>query len=182
MYRLLLIILLISLSIVPLSAQKYMTRSGHIWFFSHTPIEDIEAHNYQVSSILDTRNGELAFSMLIKGFQFEKALMQEHFNEKYMESDKLPKSTFTGRIKNLADIDFQKEGNYEVVIQGEISIHGVSTPLEIVGTLKVVEGKIQAKSDFSLAVADYNIKVPGIVKDNIAEQVDVHVEMYYSKM
>lgn len=182
MNRIFLFTILFFLTVGTLSAQRYMTRSGHIWFFSHTVIEDIEAHNYQTSSILDTNKGELAFSMLIKGFQFEKALMQEHFNEKYMESDKLPKSTFKGKIKNLEEVDFSKDGSYEVSVVGDINIHGVSKPLELTGTLIIKGEKIQAKSDFSLKVADYKIKVPGIVKDNIAEQIEVHVEMNYTKM
>src|SRR5689334_13278421 len=76
----------------------FITRSGHVWFYASTPLENIEAHNHQVSSALNTANDSIAFSALNKGFEFERALMQEHFNENYMESDKYPKSTFKGKI------------------------------------------------------------------------------------
>jgi len=179
--------ILLSLSLVffftgLLPAQKYMTRSGHIWFFSHTVIEDIEAHNYQTSSILDTQKGELVFSILIKGFQFEKALMQEHFNEKYMESAKYPKATFKGKILNLASVNLSKDGSYEVDVLGELNIHGVSKTIETKATLLVEGQKIQATADFPAKIADYKIKIPGIVKDNIAKTIEVHVSMNYSLM
>jgi len=182
MSRLFLFTLLVSLTVGTLSAQRLVTRSGHIWFFSHTVVEDIEAHNYQTSSILDTKSGDLVFSLLIKGFQFEKALMQEHFNEKYMESTKFPKSTFKGKIQNLEAIDLSKDGEYSVNILGEITIHGVTKPIEAKGLLVVTDKKVKASSDFTLQVADYKIKIPGIVKDNIAESIDIHVEMDYSNM
>src|SRR4030042_6695880 len=90
------------------NAQKYMTKNGYIGFFSHTPLEDIKADNNQVASVLDISTGEIVFQVLIKSFHFEKTLMEEHFNENYMESDKFPKSTFTGKIINLSSVDFSK--------------------------------------------------------------------------
>ena len=100
-----------------LFAQKFMTKTGHISFFSKAPLENIEANNTQVSSILDASTGDIVFSMLMKSFNFQKALMQEHFNEKFIESDKYPKAEFKGKIANLSSIDFKKEGpqNAEVV-------------------------------------------------------------------
>ena len=101
------------ISTFSLQAQKYMTKNGNIKFYSETPMETIEATNNQVNAALDTQTGDLVFKVLIKSFQFEKALMQEHFNENYMESDKMPNSTFKGKVTNLSAIDFTKEGTYE---------------------------------------------------------------------
>ena len=176
-------ILAITLITLPASAQKYMTRSGHVWFYSHTPVEDIKAHNYQTSSILVPSSGDLAFSMLIKGFQFEKALMQEHFNEKYMESEKYPKATFKGKIVDIDQLNLSEEGTtHSVKVKGSLSIHGVTKEIESMATLKIEKDKINATADFKLLLSDYAIKIPGVVRDNIAESIDVHVIMDYSLM
>ena len=106
-----------------LSAQKYVTKNGYIKFFSSAPAENIEAHNRHVNSALDISNGNFVFKVLIKSFEFEKALMQEHFNENYMESDKIPNAMFTGNIDNLKDINFKKQGEYDAIISGTLIIN-----------------------------------------------------------
>ncbi len=166
----------------PLLAQKYMTRTGHISFLSKAPIEDIEAHNRQVTSILNTEDGNLVFSMLMNSFQFEKELMQEHFNEKYVESEKYPKATFKGKITQLDEVDFTKEGTYPVVVAGSISIHGVSKDISTPGTLKIAAGSIEATAEFALKVADFEIEIPSVVRENIAESVNVFVNMKYEPL
>src|SRR5687767_244071 len=118
-------------------AQKYMTKTGHVSFFSKAPMENIEAHNNQVSSIINTANGELVFSLLMKSFNFEKALMQEHFNEKYVESEKFPKAEFKGKITNLSAIDFKKEGSQAAEVAGTLTIHGVTKDVTAKGTVEV---------------------------------------------
>lgn len=162
--------------------QNHFTKTGHIWFFSSAPLEDIEAHNHQVTSILNKESGEMVFKVLMKGFQFEKALMQEHFNEKYVESDIYPEATFKGNITSIDAVDFETKGSYEVSVEGNLSIHGVTQAVKTTGTIEVLEGKIAGKCTFKIAVADYNIKIPGAVKDNIAEQIDIHVDMLYEPM
>lgn len=162
-----------------LLAQKYLTRNGHISFFSSTPIEDIEAHNYQASSIIDTETGDIAFTLLIKGFQFEKALMQEHFNEKYMESDKFPKATFKGTITNIEEVNLNEPGTYTVTVSGELTIHGVTKEVTSQATITHKEGKLIAKATFPVTVADYNITIPSVVRDNIAKVVEVSVDATY---
>jgi len=109
MKRLLLLVFLLNI-VIALNAQKYMTKNGFIGFYSHTPMEDIKADNNQVIGVLDTSTGEMVFQALIKSFHFDRALMEEHFNENYMESDKIPKSVFKGKITNLASVDFTKPG------------------------------------------------------------------------
>ena len=163
-------------------AQKYMTKTGHISFFSKAPMENIEAHNNQVSSIINTANGELVFSLLMKSFNFQKALMQEHFNEKYVESDKFPKAEFKGKITNLSSIDFKKEGPQAAEVAGTLTIHGVTKDATAKGTVEVKGGKLYVKATFPVTVADYNITIPAAVRENIAKVVDVTVDMVYDPM
>lgn len=175
------IILVLSLlfAVSSLSAQKVFTRSGKISFHSETPIETIEADNQQVISLIDTKEGSMAFSLLMKGFQFEKALMQEHFNEKYVESDKYPKAKFEGKITNLDAIDFSKDGTYPAQVSGKLSMHGVTQEVSTDGEINIKEGKVYANADFSVLLEDYKIEVPSVVKDKISESIDIKVDMGY---
>ncbi|GIV34778.1 MAG: hypothetical protein KatS3mg031_2313 [Chitinophagales bacterium] len=181
MRNLLTIVLFTALSLSS-HAQKYFTKTGHIWFYSHAPLEDIEAHNYQVSSIMDAQSGEVVFKVTMTGFQFPNALMQEHFNEKYVESDKFPESVFKGKVTNIAEVDFSKNDTFKVQVEGELTIHGVTRPIKAEGTLTPREGKVHVESLFQIAVADYNIKIPAAVKDNIAKIIDIHVEVLYDPL
>ena len=166
-----------------IQAQKFMTKNGNIKFYSETPMETIEATNSQVNAALDSQTGDLVFKVLIKSFQFEKALMQEHFNENYMESDKFPNSTFQGKVTNLPVIDFKKEGTYEATIEGDLTIHGVTQKISEKGTFTVKAGdKIHGNSKFTIKPADYQIKIPKAVMQNIAETLEVTVDMELSKM
>ncbi|MDP5168943.1 MAG: YceI family protein [Bacteroidia bacterium] len=179
MKRLSIAFLLILFAASGLQAQKQMTRNGHVWFFSHTPIEDIEAHNNQATSILDPATGEMAFMLLMRGFQFDKALMQEHFNEKYVESDKFPKATFEGKITNLSEVKFNTDGTYPVTVKGTLTIHGIAKEIEAKGEVKVVDGKISSSSTFPITLADHEITIPSMAKDKIAPVVDAHVDINY---
>ena len=170
---------LTALSLFSLQAQRQLTRTGTITFFSHTPIEDIEATNTQVTSIISPETGEMAFAALMKSFQFEKALMQEHFNEKYVHSDKFPKATFSGKITNLADVNFAEDGTYPVTVAGDLTIHGITKAIETEGTIEVKAGKIQAQAKFPIVVADFDIKIPSLVEDNIAKEVEASILMQY---
>lgn len=158
----------------------YFTKTGHISFFSKSPLENIEAHNRQVTCMLNVNTGEIAFKVLIKSFEFEKALMQEHFNENYMHSEKFPKSTFDGKIVNLKDINFSKEGVYEAKVEGTLEIHGVKREIKETGKIEVGKGKITVKSVFFVALKDYNIKNDKIenIAENIQITVDVNMEPY----
>lgn len=158
-------------------AQRYITKTGHIRFFSTTPVEDIEAHNKQVNAALDASTGDLVFKVLMKSFQFEKALMQEHFNENFVESDKYPNSTFKGKITNLKDVDFTKNGKYDVTIEGDLTIKDVTKKITEKGTVEVNGDKIKGLSTFYVQVADYNIKVPNTVAANIAKSIRVDVDV-----
>lgn len=166
-------------SVFMLKAEKYITKTGHISFYSEAPLENIEADNNQVTSILDSETGEMVFSLLMKGFQFEKALMQEHFNEKYVHSEKYPKSTFQGKILDVTKVDFSKDGKYEVEVEGTLNLHGVSKTVKSLGTIEVKGEELDANAVFNLTLSDYEIEIPSVVKDNIAEVVEVIVKMNY---
>jgi|SRR5690554_555884 len=151
--------------------EKYFTKQGYISFFSHTSVEDIKAENNQVLSIIDFSTGEIAITVLMKSFAFEKALMQEHFNENYVESDKYPKATFTGTIQNLKDI---LEGNNTIAeIKGKLTIKGITKIVTIESKTVIENDSITLKGKFMVTVADFNIKIPAIVRKNIAESVEV---------
>ena len=160
--------------------QRYVTRDGRISFFSEAPLENIEAHNHQVTSLLDIEKNEVVASMFIKDFEFHKALMQEHFNENYLESDKFPKATFQGVLKGEHPIDVTKNGTYQVESDGKLILHGVTKAVKIAGTLEVKDNTVIVKAKFKIAIRDYNIDVPSIVVKNIAEIVEVTVDLKYS--
>ncbi len=162
------------------SQNKYFTKTGSIRFYSHTPMEDILAENHQVTSIIDFADGGIVFAVLIKSFEFKKSLMQEHFNENYMESAQYPKSTFKGQILNIEEVDPGKQGTYPVQISGDLTIKDVTNSIETDGTLTVgKDGKIAGNSVFSIKVEDYNIEIPNIVRENIAESIEITCELMY---
>lgn len=175
------IIILFSLGLpfTGLTQNRYFTRNGNISFFSEEVLENIEAHNKQVSSFIDFNTGELVFSVPMKAFQFRKALMQEHFNENYIESDKYPKGTFKGGIENASAINLQQEGLYKVKVNGQLTIHGVTKPVSADGTLEVKGGKVAARSVFNVKTEDYNIEIPLLVRGHIAETIKITVNMLY---
>ncbi len=174
---------IITLLIFPqiISAQKYISKNGHVWFIASTPLENIEAHNGQVVSILNAADGTIQFSMLIKSFEFKIALMQEHFNENYMESDKIPKAGFTGKLTNLDNVDFNKNGSYPVEVTGDITIHGITKPVTTKGTLTVSGNSVKATANFIVRPKDYDIEIPAVVENKIAKEVEVNVDVTYAK-
>jgi hypothetical protein len=157
-------------------AQKFTSEKGLISFFSDAVIEDIQAENSMVGSLFNATSGELVYIVKIKDFKFEKSLMREHFNEKYMETEKFPKSTFQGKIMGFKT---NTPGEQKVKAVGKILIHGVTRDVEIPGTLEFTNGKIIMKSKFMVKLTDYNIKIPKLVWQNIAEEVQVKIEFTY---
>lgn len=171
---LLLLALLTALS--PAHAQsKYMTKAGQASFFSSAPIENIEARNQQVAAVLNLGTGQLAFVVPIKGFVFKRSLMQEHFNENYLESDKFPKATFSGRFVGFEAATLATAGPHQVQVEGDLTIHGVTHHVQVPATVELKGGQLLAQSTFPVTIADYNIKIPRLVVKNIAEVVSVRV-------
>lgn len=156
-------------------AQKYMTRTGKVTFFSSTPVENIEAFNNEVSGVVDAKSGDVLFIVPIKSFKFEKALMQEHFNENYMESNKYPKADFKGKIANPGDVNFSKDGTYSTKLQGRLTIHGVTKDVTLPGSVTVKGNTITANSKFAVKTADYGIRIPSMVESKIAKQIEITV-------
>lgn len=182
MKKLILITLLLPITLTLLNAQKYTTRNGYIGFYSHTPVEDIKADNNQVASILDLESGELVFQVLMRSFRFEKKLMEKHFNENYVESEKFPKATFNGKISDYQGMDTQKNGKYDVTVVGELTLHGVSREVSQKGTITINGGKIEAQSVFVIKPEDYNVEIPKIVSNKIAREIEVTVKISYENM
>ncbi|HPR86312.1 MAG TPA: YceI family protein [Prolixibacteraceae bacterium] len=169
------IILLIGISVAGFG-QKYFTRSGYVRFFSSTPIENIEAINNQGSCIVDLATGEVVSKLLMKSFVFEKTLMQEHFNENYVESDLYPQAVLKGKVLDVGSFDLSKKGSQAISLNADITIHGVTKNMDIKGTGENVEGKLQANATFILKPADFNIVIPKIVANNIAKEIEVTVK------
>lgn len=164
-----------------LNAQDiYLTRNGQITFFSSTAVEDIKATNNEVSSVLNKKTGALQFIVLIKSFQFKKTAMQEHFNKKdYMNSDTYPKSEFKGAVTDINKVDFTKDGTYAVTVEGNLTLHGVTNKIKTPGVLSVKAGKVNATSKFNIKLQDYQISVPTIVTNKVAEVVEVTINCNY---
>ena len=157
----------------------YMTRTGQVSFSSETPMENIAGVNNEVTSMINSTSGEIVFALLVKSFHFEKALMEEHFNENYMESSKLPKSTFQGKITNLSSIDFAKDGNYPATVEGDITIHGVKQHIISTGTISIKKKDVTVLSTFNIKVEDYKIDIPSLVAEKIAKTITVIVNCAY---
>lgn len=164
------------------SQSRFIDRNGKASFFSSAPMEDIEAHNHQAVSILNVETGEVVVSMLMRSFDFKKALMEEHFNENYVESHKYPKATFKGKVLNIDRLDLSRNGKYTLEVEGEITIHGVTRPLTLETEAEVTDGNLQAKAVFPLRVKDFEIEIPRLVINNIAEEVEVTVSFNYKPM
>ncbi len=171
----------LALSLNDSFAQKYATRMGKVSFFSTTPIENIEAFNNEAAAAVDAQTGSVLFIIPIKSFKFEKALMQEHFNEDYMESNKYPKAQFKGNISNLKEINFTKDGSYPAQVKGLMTMHGIEKQITVPGKIIIKGNSATLHSIFKVALADYNIKIPSIAKGKIAETIEITVNSILDK-
>lgn len=168
-----LMFLLLLISTFTVNGQKLMIEKGTVIFFSEAPLENITAKNAKASGLLNTATMEFAFSVPIKEFKFEKSLMQEHFNEKYMESERFPKSTFVGKV---AGLDLNSTAEQQVTATGKLTIHGVTRDVVIPATLRKSGNSYNIKAKFPVKLVDHEVKVPELMWQKIAEQVDVTVE------
>lgn len=164
----------ILLGLADLHAQIYSLHQPQIRFFSSAPLEDIEAVNQSAQGLLKIDDNTFTFRVPIKGFKFAKSLMQEHFNENYMESDKFPYGTYKGKIEG--GYDLEKEGTYEVNTTGELKIHGVEQSRTLPAKIIVNDGEISIESVFSVKLVDHSIEIPTLVFQNIAEVIEVTVK------
>jgi len=158
---------------------RLLSRNGSISFYSKTPLEEIKANTQTAVSVLVKKTGQIEFSVLIKSFTFEKALMQEHFNEDYLESDKFPKSTFKGQIDDPGNVSFDKDGKYTVSVTGELTMRGQSRTVTTPVTFSIMKGVALADAQFDIALSDYKIEIPSLVKDKISKTVKISVRIKY---
>ena len=174
------IILILTLSVFVADAsgqQKLFSKNTIVSFFSATALENIDAKNEKGLVVWDKISGNIEFSVLMKGFIFKKALMQEHFNENYVESDKYPKAVFKGVIEKNNIIDLTKNNTVSTFATGMLTLHGVTKPAKAITVIAVKDGKISATSTFTLLLSDYNIKVPGIMKNKISNSIEIKVSV-----
>jgi hypothetical protein len=170
--------LLLFVCISPLTeAQKNTTNSGKISFFSEAPLENIEASNNPVYCAYDSSTGFIFFQVRMRKFEFEKTLMQKHFNENYVESDIYPYARFEGQVINHEEINHSKNGKYKAVVMGKLTIHGKTQTVKETGIFEIKGSHIKASTKFNILVKDYDIKIPRAVIKNIAEEVEVHVNI-----
>ncbi|HNR09022.1 MAG TPA: YceI family protein [Saprospiraceae bacterium] len=155
---------------------RYFTRGAAIQFFSDSPLEKIEASTNSGNCVLDLATGKLEAAVLINSFNFKKALMQEHFNENYMESSKFPKAVFKGSLDKPQELTLSKDGTYKTMLKGEMTIHGITRPMQTEVVFRVGDGKIFAETAFDVTVADYGIRIPALMRDNIAKIVRLTVK------
>jgi hypothetical protein len=167
--------------IIPLYGDNiYFTRSGNVSFFSWTPIEDIKANNKQVTCVLDMETGKTSFRIPIRGFVFKNGLMQEHFNESYLESEKYPNALFNGNIENWTDFTISSEPQ-KVIIAGEMTIHGVTNSIKEPGVIFQANQKVKGEAIFKIMLEDYDVKIPRILIKNIAESVEIKMNLELNK-
>ncbi len=172
---------LITLKFFPSIAQeKCQLTNSELSFFSEAPLENIEAYNKDMKGIIDWKTNGFTFRIPIKSFVFQKKLMQEHFNENYMESDKFPYASFKGTMEGVYDIT--KNGTYSVTAKGELEIHGVKQQRIIPATIEVKDKIIKISSKFKVKLADHKIEIPTIVFNKIAEEVEVTIKSDVTKM
>jgi polyisoprenoid-binding protein YceI len=158
-----------------LSAQTlYKASNASVSFFSKTPIEDIDGKTETATTLINLENKDIAFMIQNNSFQFPNKLMQEHFNEKYMESEKYPMSSFRGNVQE--NIDLKIAGVYKVNVKGKLTIHGVVQERTIPGTITVKEGSILMESNFTVKNSDHNIEIPSLVAAKIADELAVKVK------
>jgi hypothetical protein len=169
---------LLAISGSAIYAQKFMTRTGKIIFNAtapHSP-EKVEAINNEVACVMDGKTGDVIFQVPVKSFKFERQLMEEHFNENYIESDKYPKANFSGKIENVGDVNFAKDGTYNAKVGGKLTIHGATNDISVPGTVTVKGGSVMLKTKFTVKLIDYKITVPSLVADKLSKEAVVTVE------
>jgi len=161
-------------------AQKYFSKNAVLKFHSDSPMEKIEAVNSTASTVIDVASGKIEFAALNNSFVFEKALMQDHFNENYMESTKFPKTVFKGTIQDHAKLSLTVAGTYKVMIQGDLIMHGVTKTISVPAEFLVDAKGVHATAKFSVKCSDFDIKIPAVVKNNVSNEVDITVKVDYN--
>lgn len=174
---------IIALGTSAVFAQKYMTRTAKVSFnaTAEGSPEKIEAINNEVANIFDGKTGDVVFQIPVKSFKFERALMQEHFNENYMESDKYPKAEFKGAFADMSGIDLNKDGTYDTKVSGLLTIHGVTNEVKVPGTVQVKGSNVILKAKFTVLLVDYKIAIPAVAVGKLAKEAKIAIESNLTK-
>jgi|JI6StandDraft_1071083.scaffolds.fasta_scaffold06211_5 polyisoprenoid-binding protein YceI len=178
MKKILLVAIALFLGASTSAQDKYFTKNGTITFDATTSTspEKVAAVNKSVTCVLDGKTGNAQFSVLMKGFEFEQALMREHFHENYLESEKFPKALFKGQIINPSQINYSKNGIYDVAVKGQLTMHGQTKDVETNGKVSVNDGKISIAAKFAVLLSDYGIEIPRLVSDKVAKSASIKVD------
>ncbi|AWW00865.1 YceI family protein [Arcticibacterium luteifluviistationis] len=157
---------------------KLISKKSKVSFFSHTAVEDIKAVNFKTVGTLEEKTGDVVFSVPMQSFEFEKSLMQKHFNSpKFLDTKTNPKAKFVGKITNLNQVNFEKDGKYAPMVVGSLTINGVTQKVSKKGEIVVSGGKITTKTKFDITLADYKIAFSdGKPSTNIAKDVTIEFE------
>ena len=170
-----LLLIFVFFSVYSFAQDKYYTKSGTISFEASVPaFEEVKATNNKVTAIFKPKTGDIAVLALVKGFRFKVALMEEHFNENYAESDKFPKTTFSGKIQNYNSNIL--EGNNKVTIKGKLTFHGITNEVEVPGAILKNGKTIKLNVSFSLKPEDYHINIPKLIRKKVAETIDIKID------
>lgn len=160
------------------TAQRFATKTGTISFDATSPAEDITASTSSATGVVEGTSGKVEISVNVKGFHFKRALMEEHFNENYIESGKFPKATFSGQLEGWNVAMLKKDGTQNLTVKGKLTMHGVTKDVQSKATITIKGGAIvAANTDFTITAADYNIAIPSAVKDKIAKTIKIAVKL-----
>lgn len=179
MLRILFILALFAASVNAFGQGKYISKNAYISFYSSTPLEDILGESNEAVSVLNAETGEIGFQALMTTFHFKRALMEEHFNENFIESDKYPKAKFNGKIENF-NKDMLKGAATSITVTGQLSVHGVEKTITVPATIGMENGKLIGTAKFFTKPEDYNITIPAVVRDKIGKEMEVNVKAIYS--
>lgn len=172
MWRIIIITILLHSLTKAVNAQRYLTRKATVSFQSLASKETITATNNQGIFILDTGSLVVEAAVLMRGFTFRKALMQEHFNENYVESEKYPKSIFKGRMTGTSP-NWEQDGTYTVTVEGTLNLHGQTNPVSTEALINIKSGKVSASTSFTIKLSDYRISIPAVVTNNINNTITI---------
>ena len=164
------------------NAQDYITRNGNIIIYSHTALEDVKGNNNEVVSLLNSTTGSFDFKVAIKSFHFAKQAMEDHFNdEDYMETDKYPKAGFSGKISDMAEVNFTKDGVYTVTVSGNLTVKDVTKPISAKGTISIKNNKVSVQSTFTVKRKDYHVIGQSFVQSKLSDDIQITVNCDYDK-
>lgn len=178
MKKAVLVLFIASFSLTIQAQHLFSTKTGQVLFNASSPVEKIAAANNQTDSKMVDKTGQIVFNVLIKSFKFENQLMEDHFNENYLESSKYPKAEFKGFITNITTVDFSKNGKYPVTVEGNLTIHGVTQKINGSGFITINSGKPAVNGTFKIKIKEYGIS--GLyIGDKIANEAEITVNCKY---